>query len=449
MKHFKHSVRKQLLLWYSALQLVILLLFSLLILIVLKTALNRHLQTQLELDFSQIEQIIQKEPDEIDEIDEFSPLRLFIISKNGEIESKSRAWKASKLVIPPKDQFGIFSQTSPDNKQYTIKSGIVQKHYILTVAADNGPIQTVQKFFIIILLILLPAAMGLTAASGYFLSGRLLRPVSNMAKSAAHISFANLSQRLYVHNPHDEFGILATVFNNMLDRLQNAILRLRQFTADASHELRTPLTVIKSVGEVTLQEDPSPEVYRDRIGSMLEETERLSRLVDNLLTLTRADSSNFNFNPQKTLLNEFLFKIIQDYRILAEEKRQTITIDFDPEKPITGVVDEDLLKRAVVNLLDNAIKYTPNKGKITIKLVSTDKLNIIKIKDTGPGIPQEHFEKIFERFYRVSKARSRELGGTGLGLAIAKWAVEMNNGSVFAANDTYGGTIFCIELYKN
>jgi signal transduction histidine kinase len=253
-----------------------------------------------------------------------------------------------------------------------------------------------------------------------------------------------LSERLPIENPHDEFGILASIFNSTLSRLQDSFERLRSFTADASHELRTPLTAIRSVGEVALQEQLDAAEYRDCIGSMLEETNRVTRLVDNLLTLTRAERGTANLHLKPLDVTDFLARLVDNYRILAEDKEQHLKQVFEP-----GVVveaDEDTLRLAVVNLLDNAIKYTQRGGEIVVSLYGSDTEVRIEVADNGPGISIEHREKIFDRFYRIERSRSSGTGGTGLGLAIALQAVKANGGRIEVVSQETGGSVFRIVL---
>jgi signal transduction histidine kinase len=200
------------------------------------------------------------------------------------------------------------------------------------------------------------------------------------------------------------------------------------------------------VGEVALQEDLDAGAYRDRIGSMLEETARLTRLVDSLLLLTRADRGQLLLSRKEHDVTRLIEKAVEDMRIMAEEKSQRLMISL--HKGAKGNVDEDTLRQALVNVLDNAIKYTPQGGTISVKLQERESQLIIEVTDTGPGIAAEHREKIFDRFYRIEKDRSREIGGAGLGLAIAKWAVEANGGRLELDERENHGSTFRIVLPK-
>jgi signal transduction histidine kinase len=219
---------------------------------------------------------------------------------------------------------------------------------------------------------------------------------------------------------------------------------LRRFTADASHELRTPLTVIQSVGEVALQENLDAAAYRDRIGSMLEEVNRLSRLVDSLLTLTRADAGALAMRRNEIDAARLAAQAVEDMRPLAEEKHQDLTLSA--EGPVLVRADEATLRLALVNLLDNAIKYTPPSGAIAVRSWIRGNEALIEVMDNGVGVPIEHADRIFDRFYRVDQSRTGQAGGAGLGLAIAKWAAEANGGRIELESREGCGSTFRLVL---
>jgi heavy metal sensor kinase len=284
----------------------------------------------------------------------------------------------------------------------------------------------------------------LATLSGYGLARHALRPVGKMAERATTITAESLSERLPVEDPADELGRLATVFNATLDRLERSFEQLRRFTADASHELRTPLTALKSVGEVALRSGADLEASREVIGSMLEEADRLARLVDSLLTLSRADAGRVKLTPEPTDLGALAREVTGHLGVLAEEKHQALSVEANGETPVR--VDPLVLRQAVINLVDNAIKYCPNGKAIRIVVGSRGGDATLEVQDEGPGIAPEHRERVFDRFYRIDTSRSRELGGTGLGLAISKWAVEANGGKLELESEVGKGSRFRIVL---
>jgi heavy metal sensor kinase len=292
----------------------------------------------------------------------------------------------------------------------------------------------------------LPVTVLLVAGTGYLVAAGALKPVDSMAQRAAQITAEQLNERLHIENPDDELGQLGTAFNATLARLERSFDQLRRFTADASHELRTPLTAIQSVGEVSLQMAGDVEHYRDAIGSMLEETNRLAQLVDSLLTMARADAGRIKLYPVEINVADLADETVGLLEVLAEEKRQTIRIDG--ERSITITADRTILRQALVNLVHNAVKYSPENGQIQLHIRETEKDAVIEVKDSGPGIAPEHRKRIFERFYRVDKSRTRSAGGAGLGLSIAEWAVSVHGGRIEVQCEPGPGSTFRIWLPK-
>jgi len=234
------------------------------------------------------------------------------------------------------------------------------------------------------------------------------------------------------------------VFNETLTRLESSFEQMRRFTTDASHELRTPLTAIRSVGEVGLRGRRDEAAYREIIGSMLEEVDRLALLVDRLLTLSRADTGQAQLSVDMVDIPELAEEIAEQLGVLAEEKNQSIKVQSQVVPRWIG--DRVMLRQALLNLVDNAIKYSPVGGSIEILVTQSTEGTLIDVTDTGPGIPADLRSRVFDRFYRVDKARSRANGGTGLGLAIAKWAVEVNGGRLSLEPTTDVGSRFRITL---
>jgi heavy metal sensor kinase len=290
----------------------------------------------------------------------------------------------------------------------------------------------------------LPITVLLIGLTGFMVAGRALRPVDLMARHAAKISAERLDDRLTISNPDDELGHLGQAFNMTLGRLQESFDQLRRFTADASHELRTPLTAIRSVGEVALQKAGGVAYYRDIIGSMLEEVNRLTRLVESLLTISRADAGQIELHQTAVNALELVQEAVSLLESLAEEKQQTVVVEGNPIFNVWA--DRLILRQAVINLLDNAVKYSPVGGRIHVDVSVDTHTVLIAFQDSGPGIPVEHRDKVFERFYRIDKARTRAEGGTGLGLSIVKWAVSVNGGGIDFDSEPGHGCIFTMRL---
>ena len=296
---------------------------------------------------------------------------------------------------------------------------------------------------LVVLVLGLPVVVALAGAGGYALARRALAPTDHLAAEARRITADRLHERLSVPNAHDEIGRLAGVINDTFARLESSFEQLRRFTADASHELRTPLSVIRGIGELGLRETRTPQEYKDALGSMLEEVDRLTRLVDTLLQLSRGDAGTIHLSREVIDLGDLVRDAASSLSILAEERQQRLEVAAAPNVRVSA--DRLVLRDAVTNLVDNAIKYSPKGATIVIGADGDRKHAMVTVADQGGGIPPEHRERIFDRFYRIDEGRSRELGGTGLGLAIAKWAVEANGGTI-ALESTRAGSVFRISL---
>jgi heavy metal sensor kinase len=316
---------------------------------------------------------------------------------------------------------------------------------IIRLAFDEAPLGQSLWQAVIGLMAGLPIALGVAGFAGYFLARRALSPVERMARRAHEINGDDLRARLAVENPNDELGLLAQAFNETLGRLERTFEQLRRFTSDAAHELRTPLMAIRSVGEAGLQEEASGEEYREVIGSMLEDSARLSRLVDSLLTIARADAGQIRLAKADIPILPFVREAVSIMEALAEEKGQAVS--FDGRSSVHVQADPVILRQVIINLLDNAIKHTPQGGNIAVRVFGADGSKVVvEVEDSGPGIAREHRHKVFDRFYRVDDGRAREDGGAGLGLAIAKWGAEAHGGRLDLDCPVTGGSSFRLVL---
>lgn len=301
------------------------------------------------------------------------------------------------------------------------------------------------KGTLLVLILASPLVLAGTAYAGYQMVGRTLEPVTKMARRAEQINSERLNDRLPVESAEDELGHLARVFNAMLSRIEQSFEQLRRFTADASHELRTPLAAIRSIGEVRLQDGATPEEYRDTIGSMLEEVNRLTSIVESLLTLSRADSGQIQMQVSVFPLMALVREAAALLEVLIEDKRLTFTLIGDENAGVQA--DRLYVRQAIVNILHNAVKFTPAGGSICARVECKQDSRVeLSVRDTGPGIPTEKLASVFERFYRLDEARTGEDNGAGLGLAVAKWAVEANEGEIGAVSRPGAGTTFWIRL---
>jgi signal transduction histidine kinase len=289
----------------------------------------------------------------------------------------------------------------------------------------------------------LPFAVAAAGLGGYTLARRALAPVEHMAERARSITADRLSERLPVNNPNDELGHLASVFNDTLGRLEASFEQMRRFTADVSHELRTPLTAIRSVGEVGLRERRDESAYRGIIASMLEEVDRLACLVDRLLTWSRAETGQARLAQEVIDLHELAEEVSAHLGVLAEEKGQSLVVE--QLGAARGLGDRLVLRQSLINLVDNAIKYSPFGGEIRLRATELPTTAIVDVIDTGPGIPQDLQTRIFDRYERGGRSAGSDVG-TGLGLSISKWAIEVNGGHLTLEPTNGVGSTFRIAL---
>jgi len=295
-----------------------------------------------------------------------------------------------------------------------------------------------------VLILIIPISFVISIVTGWFLARKSLQPVDQITRTAREISSLNLSKRIPPNEIDDEIGRLITTFNEMIDRLQKSFEQTKQFSVSASHELRTPLTILRGEIEVALKSNKTPEEYVNTLKSLLDEVVRMSSIIDSLFNLTKSDAGQTDVHFEIINLDTLVMELYEDSEHLAKNKNISILLNKMDEVKIRG--DKVKLRQLFLNLIDNAIKYNNEFGKVEISLYKENKTAIFTISDTGIGIPKESINKIFERFYRVDKARSRELGGSGLGLAIAKWIVELHKGTIEVSSELGKGTTFVIKF---
>jgi len=325
------------------------------------------------------------------------------------------------------------------------KFSVNQRAYVVLmgIPADDA-IETLHLFRAY-LFMFAPALFVLAAGLGYWMSRRALSPVDELVRTARGIGGSNLSSRLRKLNTGDELQRLSDTLNEMLDRIESTFLRVTQFTADASHELRTPVSLVRTEAELALRRSRTENEYKESLRHILLEAERTTVLIEQLLSLARADSGRETLNMQSINLSETLGSVAESWKQVAAIRDLSFSTRIDDQSAfVTG--DETLLRRLIDILLDNAFKYTPTPGTVSLMLENRGDVVVITVQDSGAGIPHEEQGKIFERFYRIDKARSRAQGGTGLGLAIAQWIVSQHRGSIRVESRPGEGSIFLVEL---
>jgi heavy metal sensor kinase len=315
--------------------------------------------------------------------------------------------------------------------------------YNVEVGGSLEQIQLVLNYVLVLLIVAVPVLVGASTSGGYFLIKRALKSVDRIAKTAEQITHHNLSERLPVAQTGDELERLSISVNRMIARLDEAFQTTRRFLADASHELRTPLTVIKGELEEVVSSKNLSEESRERTGSVLEEVERLTHIVEGLLAVARLDAGEAQREWLRFDLAELVATTADQMKLLAEDQRVTLVCNTASRVEVEG--DHARLKQVIVNLLDNAIKYTPEGGSIHLSVRAQDRA-VLEIVDTGIGIPKDELAHVFERFFRVDKARSRNVEGTGLGLAIVKSICTAHGAEIETESAIGRGSCFRVKL---
>jgi len=376
---------------------------------------------------------------------------------------------------------GDYLELSADNDQLIYRSSFLQSHAVKMPAGQSGkpmfrsfwiegkPFRfTVEKLsanghiyravtgvpmddevdtlrlFRTYLFMFAPLLFLLAASGGYWLSRRALAPVDALVRTAHDISGINLDRRLPNLETGDELQRLSDTLNEMLDRIEKAFLRVTQFTADASHELRTPISLIRTEAELALRRSRGEAEYKESLRAILLEAERTTSIVEQLLALARADSGRETLHMARVNLSDISREAQESWRQVAEIRDLQFSAEIAPDISVVG--DATALRKLADLLLDNALKYTPSPGYVQLCLRTQGENAVLTVRDSGPGIAESEQVKVFERFYRVDKARSREKGGAGLGLAIAKWIVMQHRGTISVRSELGAGSTFCVAL---
>ena len=377
---------------------------------------------------------------------------LALYAENGELMYESSILRAHPSVLMPPDQVKrplnrsrriddkpfrfFFQKLSVNGHVFTVEMG----------APADDAVETLHLFRSY-LLMFAPLLLIVAAGVGYWMSRRALSPVDELVRTAREVSGANLSSRLQKLETGDELQRLSDTLNEMLDRIEAAFLRVTQFTADASHELRTPVSLIRTEAELALRRSRGEAEYQEALRHILLESERTTMLLEQLLSLARADSGRETLQMQPVDLRSLLRDVVDSWQQVASIRglKFSASVD-DPDAFVMG--DETLLHRLVDILLDNAFKFTPASGAVQLSLASKADNLRLTVEDSGVGIPQDEQSKIFERFYRVDKAHSRAQGGAGLGLAIAQWIATQHGGSITVESSPGAGAAFLVDLPK-
>jgi heavy metal sensor kinase len=378
-----------------------------------------------------------------------------VINRNGVVMDASDALHSLKLPHSPSAVLRglageVTFETVHDLGEHPLRIVTVpvqmgdQVPYLVQAGASLEGVEAALQRASVILLILTPSVFLVALVGGGSLVGRALRPVDELTRAAMEMEHQHLDRRVVPPRPDDEIGRLAGAFNEMLSRLNQSFRQIQQFSADASHELKTPLTTIRGEAEVALMGELTPGEYRRTLQSIVEEVERMSAVVENLLTLARADADQVSLRREPVPLHETVMAVFEGLEGVA--RRKGVSLDLDEIAEVCCEGDALWLQQVVTNLVANAVKYTLPGGRVWIGLREEKGWACLTVRDTGVGIPPEHLPHIFDRFYRVDAGRSRDSGGTGLGLSIVRWVVEAHGGTVHADSELGQGSTFTVRL---
>ena len=371
--------------------------------------------------------------------------KIQIVDRNGEILYKWGMTSKEQLYFGATTFNSIKLATIYDMNGTAQRVAVVQNKYSkIIVAYPEEDISYILGRLFAIFIYLVPLAIIFSVIGGWFLARNSLRKVDEITQTARKITAHNFDERIPALEVDDEIGRLTKTFNEMISRLQDSFVQVKQFSADASHELRTPLTILRGEIELALTNKNQTAEVRRTLASMQEEVMRMTTIIENLLFLSKVERG--------TLANEFiefplaplLEEIYNDSKMIAESKKIKVNLEISDEAFILG--DPLRIRQLILNLIDNAVKYSLDNGTITLLLVKDETFAHIIVMDNGIGIPADSQLKIFDRFYRVDKARSREIGGTGLGLSIAKWITESHNGKISVKSEIGKGSTFTISI---
>lgn len=372
-----------------------------------------------------------------------------VAATNDEVLFQSPKFLSPDYPFPPFTGKTIFFTRNLERLQYRIARQRIEvggQKYFIDTAVPTEPFDQALDRFRIIEKEFLPLLVLLASLLGYWLSGRALVPVNRIIKSAEEIGVRNLHKRLEVPEAKDELRRLTETLNAMLERIDAAVNRITQFTADASHDLRTPLALIRTNAELALRRSRTETEYRDTLRRILESSEETTQLIEHLLTLARADAGAAQLQFEVVALQPILERACQQARVLAFAKNISLSTEYGGDSGDLVFADSSALERLFLTILDNAVKYTPAGGRIEVRAEIEGEKGVIEIEDSGMGISTKELPHIFDRFYRADQARSREIRGSGLGLAIARWIAEMHKGLIEAESKVGEGTRMRIKV---
>ncbi|KXS50279.1 MAG: sensor signal transduction histidine kinase [Halanaerobium sp. T82-1] len=456
----KYPLKINLTIWYMVILFLVLIFFSSILYFYLESQLSEEVKSILEIEMQQLKPEINEtglNSDYLLNSVDRENLTTFVYNSQGKLMNKNLESEFIQDII---------TEVNKKNNFFKIIEYKNQKWAVLRSAVNSGAAQDFTQTYhinlvysfareqkmldnlILILLIMIPLTLILASGGGYFLASRALKAIDLISVTAEKISQSNLSQRIRVNEGReDEIGRLVKTLNSLLDRLENSFYRQKQFNADVSHELKTPISVIKAQIEEAI--DSEKKLTSDQKNILLtikKQIDQMNQLVSQMLLLAKVDGKNIKPDKEEFDLNVVVDAVIEEMNNLASEKNISIKKEIREGQEFRMKADLSLITQLLLNLIDNALKYSKNSGKIKIILTKLDGFYRLNIIDNGIGIAEEDLDDIFKRFYRVDKSRSREYGGTGLGLSICSWIVKIHGGEINIKSSLKKGSNFEILL---
>jgi heavy metal sensor kinase len=367
-------------------------------------------------------------------------------AKMSDIEGEAlpTSFSALERAMQGEIVYETIERTTPRLRMITIP--IMENKKVTSVVQVGTSLEdfdeTIKKL-LLIMIISIPSSICVTIVVGYFMAKKALKPVDQIRRAAIKISSSNLDERIDIGGRKDELGRLAETFNAMIGRLKDAFQRINQFSIDVSHELKTPLTILKGETEVALRKEREKHDYQVLLLSNLEEIDRMSCIIDDLLLLSKADMKEIKLNIEEVALRDLIMDVCMDMKVVADKKN--VELEASELEDIRLKGDELKLRRMLLNIVENGIKYSQAGGKVSVSSYQNNGYAKIDVKDNGIGISEEDIKYIFDRFYRADRSRKRE-SGSGLGLSISRWIAEAHQGSIDVISQPAQGSMFTIKL---
>ncbi len=462
--HKVRSIRFILTLWYSVILLIAFVLFGSSVYIYLK-----HLQE------TSLQEDLLEEVDWIARIVDVERTRVSDLAALEELSSDVERRITEHFVFNPRNYIVMLTTSGgnvlyeSDNRQnrdligenilagatlvYTVRDsdGTVMRvaarrdaPFVIQVAYTANVMRAVLEHLLSIFAVLAPVVLFVAVSGGWLMAGIMLRPIRDISMRAKDITASNLSGRIVTRSTDDELGELISTINGMISRLEMSFRNIREFSLSIAHELKTPLTILKGESELALTKSLTSREAQRLAATYLEESSRLSRIVDDLLTLAKVEAGQMTLHEEPVRLHELVDGIYEDALILAADRRISVTLDRNDQGMVSG--DPVRLRQLLRALISNAVRYTDPGGWVRIRNERSENAVSVSVEDSGLGIPAESLDKIFDRFYRVDEARSRAQGGSGLGLSIAKWIAEAHHGSISVQSTPGKGSCFTVHL---